>query len=307
MMPPASSKTIVSRERFAARSRETSAHRRSSSHESSPSTPLRQIVAALHTLHLYGAAGIAAFGCALGRVLDFDATRYAPLWFVGAVLVYNFDRLKHDPADALNTPRRLARHSRLRKTSVALALCSAAILILLPLFARDWRLLALAIGAGVISLSYSFPLFGFRCKDVPLVKTFFAPTIVTLAYFVPPFCDHELKMNEAPAMAWTWLFLMFNMMLCDLRDHDGDRRFGTRSLPVALGPRRTRIVLWIFVAALMAPAFAGFWPVLVLAAGAYLAALLIALRRPRSEIFYEWFAEGMLFVPFVVWLVRGRF
>ena len=40
-----------------------------------------------------------------------------------------------------------------------------------------------------------------------------------------------------------WSFLLFNMIICDLRDLAGDRACGVRSLPVALGEKSTRMLL----------------------------------------------------------------
>ncbi len=290
-----------------ATSRQTSAQSASFWSLKNRAVRARDFLQPIHTLHLYGAVGITAFGWTLSRVLGFDCVRLAPLWFAGALLVYNFDRLKFDPADAMNTPQRLARHSRLRKTSIALAVGAAVFLVVFPLLTDDWLLLALTIGAGVVSLSYSFPLLGFRCKDVPVVKTLFAPTLVALAYFVPPMLRHELRMNAAAPAAWVWIFLTFNMMLCDLRDLEGDRRIGTKSLPVLLGRRGTALLLWTMIAVLAIIAFLNGWQMFALITSAYLVSLLIALRKARAESFYEWFAEGMLLLPPMVWLISGAF
>lgn len=295
MMPPASSKSAFTREAEAAPSRQTSS-----------ASPF-DLAQPLHTLHFYGAAGIAAFGWALSRALGFSCAHLAPLWFCGGLLVYNFDRLKPDPADAVNTPRRLRAHGHLRKTSRLLALASAALVVALPIFWREWRLLALALVAGASSLAYSFPMFGFRWKDVPIVKTLFAPTIATLAYFLPPLLDGTLPRAAIFGAEWTWLYCVFNMTLCDLRDLAGDRRFGTASIPVCLGEKHTRRLLLVLIPALAALAFANGWFALGVATSGHLGALLFALRKNRGEAFYEWFAEGMLFLPALVLLSRGSF
>jgi len=195
----------------------------------------------MHTLQLYGAAGVAAFGWALSKMLGFSCARYAPLWFAGALLVYNLDRLKLDPADALNTPERLGQHKRFRAASIALAIASALMLIALPSHAGDWLLLLLTPAAALVSLSYSFPIFGFRFKDVPAVKTLFAPTIVLIAYLAPALLHGELRPDARvlSAAAWSECLLLFNMVLCDLCDILGDRALGTRSIPVLLGERKT--------------------------------------------------------------------
>jgi 4-hydroxybenzoate polyprenyltransferase len=97
------------------------------------------------------------------------------------------------------------------------------------------------------------------------------------------------------------------MILCDLRDRAGDRRTGIRSLPVWLGEKRTRLLLvtlLAFIEALGLAALAGArepqagaWLLSCILAPLYLGGLLIAMRAPRSERFYEWAVEGMLFLP----------
>lgn len=298
------SKTVGSRDRASARSRQSSEAIPWDSGEEKACTHGFLSFQFLHTLHLYGAAGIAAFGWAWAHQLGFDGTRYTPLWLAGALLVYNSDRLKHDPSDARNTPRRLAHHLLLRRTSLALTAGSVLVLLAVPLLARDWMLLFFVIAAGLGSLSYSFPFFGVRAKDIPLVKTLFAPTIVTLACFFPLFRTRNASLLDASPLAWAWIFLLFNMTVCDLRDLPGDRASGTKSLPVLLGEKATRTMLFFFVPCLASLAFIHHWFALAVVAPIYLAALLFALRKKRGEAFYEWFVEGMLFLPAVLLLVK---
>jgi 4-hydroxybenzoate polyprenyltransferase len=100
------------------------------------------------------------------------------------------------------------------------------------------------------------------------------------------------------------------MILCDLRDFEGDRRMRIRSLPVWLGQRRTRAVLWALLAiveissltgaAQAPPHLAATWRLACVAGPLYLGGLMMAVRTPRSEGFYEWCVEGMLFLPALV-------
>jgi 4-hydroxybenzoate polyprenyltransferase len=260
---------------------------------------LCEAVGTIHTLHLYGAVGIVAFGWALSRMLGFSCAPFAPLWFCGALLVYNLDRLKHDPSDALNTPGRLRRHNELRTTSIALAMTSALMLIVLPVSRGQWLLLFLTLAAAVFSLSYSFPIFGFRFKDVPAVKTLFAPAVVLTAFLLPVLLSGELPPDRRTlsAAAWSGCLLLFNMTLCDLRDLAGDRAHGTRSIPVLLGENGTRVLLVLLLALQLFIALASGWSIAGCASAVYLGALLFALRKPQPESFYEWFVEGILFLP----------
>ncbi len=199
----------------------------------------RDVVRPVHALHIYGAVGIAAFGWSLGRWAGFASGRLLPLWLAGALVVYNLDRLKRDPADVFNTPERVRWHGMLRRWSWMLAAAGAAVLVLWPLcIGNGWLLLLTGLGLP-LSLSYSFPLLGPRLKDVPVLKTLFAPLVVLAAVLAPPVFLEGLAVRPPLLLAagWGWALLMFNMVLCDLRDIEGDRAAGTRSVPVLLGSR----------------------------------------------------------------------
>ncbi len=267
----------------------------------------------LHTLHLYGAAGLTALGWAVCRLLDWPAAPWLPLWFCAALLIYNADRLHPDPADRLNLPQRAAASHRWRRLSRAVCAGAALYLIAAPLLQRDWLTLGLVLGGTFISLQYSIPLLGFRWKDVPLLKTLFAPSIITAALLGLPLLHRGLATDRTTFLLTalhTGSFLLFNMILCDLRDLPGDRASGVRSLPVLLGEKRTRhlLIALLIVIALLAlaalrhspPHHTRAWLALSIATPLYLAALLLATRQPRPERFHEWWVEGMLFLPAAV-------
>ncbi len=266
--------------------------------------------ALLHALHLYGAAAIGAFGWGVCRLLDWDAAPWLPLWFCGALLIYNVDRLRRDPADALNVPQRDSATQRLRGASALTAALAAATLVALPMLRRDWVTLALVLGGTLVCLSYSIPLPGFRLKDVPVLKTFVAPTIVAAAILVLPWIHEGAPADRAlfaVAAVCAWGLLLFNMILCDLRDVEGDCRTGIISLPGALGAAGTRRLLaglllaiesLAFAIAARAPApHAIAWRALCVLGPLYLGWLIAAVRVRRSERFYEWWVEGMFFLP----------
>jgi 4-hydroxybenzoate polyprenyltransferase len=259
----------------------------------------------VHALHIYGAVGIAVFGWSLGQWNGFASGKLLPLWLAGALVVYNLDRLKRDPADGVNTPERVRLHALLRRWSWLLTAVGAAVLVLWPLWIGNTALLLLTCLALPLSLSYSFPLMGprlGRIKDVPVLKTLFAPLVVLTAVLAPPILLQGLAVGPPLllAAAWSWALLMFNMVLCDLRDIDGDRAAGTKSLPVLLGERETQTLLWLLIAAGVACALMRGWPILAAATVAALAPLAIAAKCRRTEAFYEWLAEGTLFLPALV-------
>ena len=280
-------------------------------HKSAP-----PLLASLHALSIYVAAGITSFGWALCHFAGWDATPWLPLWFCTALLIYNADRLWSDPADVWNLPQRTAASIRLRGLAAALTAVAATVLTILPIVRHDWITLALTLVGALVSLNYSRPLLGFRFKDTPMLKTFFAPTIVAAALIGLPWI-HEGPPASGAAFGMiafrAWTLLLFNMTLCDLRDIAGDRRTGIVSLPVALGEKRTRVLLWLLLGTIEMLALATLWKspaslaapwrIVALSAPLYLGGILLAIRRPRSERFYEWWVEGILFLPALAILV----
>jgi 4-hydroxybenzoate polyprenyltransferase len=109
-----------------------------------------------------------------------------------------------------------------------------------------------------------------------------------------------------PLVPWAFCHLLFNMLLCDLRDLPGDRQCGIRSIPVLWGEKGARRLLWtlavlgqLFLAGLIHFRHSGALPFVLISlfTGLYQAWLLQATRRPRTERFYEWAVEGLLYLP----------
>lgn len=296
-MQLALSRTSFSRRNASATSRETSDFPDGGGQKSTVGRS--RFFETIHALHIYGSAGIVTFGWALSRLLHFDCGRYLPLWLAGALLIYNVDRLKIDPADAINIPERTRHCARLRKAGTVISILSAGTILAFPALFHDWPLFCLTLAGGFVCLNYSVPLLGFRFKNVPLVKTLFPPTILAAAYFAPPLIEQRLQPGSILLpVAWTWCMLLFNMILCDLRDIEGDRATGIRTLPALFGHATTFRVLVVLLVVTGGLALANGW----LPAGVlYCGGLLAALRKPRSEAFYEWWVEGILFVPAAVY------
>jgi 4-hydroxybenzoate polyprenyltransferase len=224
-----------------------------------------------------------------------------------------------DPADRINVPLRSREALRLRIPSIVVAALSALAMIVVPVLQGDRLMMLLTICGSLICINYSLSPFGLRFKDIPLLKTFFAPTLVTGAFLIPPFLQQR-ETNPITmwliATAWIWCVLMFNMVLCDLRDIRGDAATGIKSLPVAIGHRRTLFGLAIligagallsFAAIHVSPQGAVLWSKVSMATLLYLTILLVVVSRfqKMSEAFYEWWVEGILFVPAVVyWFAR---
>ena len=210
-----------------------------------------------------------AFGWALSRILHFDASHFLPLWMGGALSIYNLDRLKTDPTDALNTPDRARHYAPLRSAGMIIVILSSGMVFAIPLVIGDRPLFLLVLLGSLISLNYS----------VPLLER------------------HAISAQFIPVIFWTWCVLLFNMILCDQRDLEGDRTAGVRTLPLMLGPALTTRLLFLLLALIAGLAPGSNWLVAL-----YGGALMLALKKPRAESFYEWWVEGILFIPALTFL-----
>jgi 4-hydroxybenzoate polyprenyltransferase len=260
---------------------------------------------AFHALHLYGAGGIAAFGWAVNRLLGTDPRPWMPLWFCAGLLVYNLDRLHHDPSDHENTPARARAVQELRRWSRLTVVLATIVLVGMPILRGDWITLAAILAGGAFVLFYSLPAPGWRLKDVPLLKTFLPPGFVLAAVFgLPLLHDPGLfsPHGTPPLVLWSGALLFGNMLLCDVRDLAGDEHAGVMSVPRFLGPGRTERLLWLLAGLLLIGAVLK--PFIGLGSAAYLATLIIVARRPQPERFYERWVEGLLYLPAFLLLLR---
>ena len=73
-----------------------------------------------------------------------------------------------------------------------------------------------------------------------------------------------------------------------------------RACPVLLGGGRTQGLLWLLIATGAVCALMHGWPILASATALLLIPLALAAQSRRSEAFYEWLAEGTLFLPALV-------
>lgn len=183
----------------------------------------------------------------------------APLWLGGYLLVYNLDRLHYDPADQENTPTRFLYRESLRSKRLLLIWLSAAVLVGWPAITGRWWLIppiALAIGA-LQYYSRPVPLVRKRLKDLPVLKTFIAPLLIAAVLVLWPRLElgRSLGSKEILVFSWCFIILSINSISFDLRDIRGDRRNGTRTLPVLLGANWSTVLLGTLalVATLMSP------------------------------------------------------
>lgn len=255
------------------------------------------------------AAGVALLGWASSRLLEFSAWPFAPLWFAGTLLVYTCNRLRRDPADAINCPWRLDVSSRMRRARIVVLIASGCAVAVWPIVVGDGFLSVGALGAATVGIGYVAPLPGVcRLKDLPVAKTFLPAIVVSAVILYPALGRGIVPRAIGPGAAWLLCLTLLNATLCDHLDREGDTATGVRTIPVLLGASWSRILIWIMAAAtigcaLMAAAMsrdhalraAWRWTAALLAP--YLALLAARAEQIAPDHGREWLVEGMLFVP----------
>ena len=210
----------------------------------------RNLSTFLHQVYLLEVVGGVAVTC-LGWVSCYLTgspwLRSAPLWLGGYLLVYNLDRLHYDPADQVNTPIRFLYRDSLRSKRLLLIWLSAATLLGWPAVTGRWWLIPPIVLAIATLQFYSrpVPLVRKRLKDLPVLKTFIAPSLIAVVLVLWPVLElrRSLGAREILVFFWSFIILSVNSISFDLRDIQGDLRNGTRTLPVLLGANWSTVLL----------------------------------------------------------------
>jgi 4-hydroxybenzoate polyprenyltransferase len=177
---------------------------------------------------------------------------------VGAFLtffsIYALDRVAAEPeVDAINHPERQRFSSRHARVLLGLAIAAYVIALVLGACEGARRFLVMLLPlAGVLVYSFPFvprPLarwLGFRrLKEILVVKNAVVASIFASTVTLAPLPAEGKVASGAIMVMWVFFFVrgFINTVVFDMRDEQGDRRHGIRTLPVVLGPARTRRLL----------------------------------------------------------------
>jgi 4-hydroxybenzoate polyprenyltransferase len=214
------------------------------------SKAVRNLLTLLQQVYLLEVVGGVAVTC-LGWVSCYLTgspwLRSAPLWLGGYLLVYNLDRLHYDPADQVNTPTRFLYRDSLRSKRLFLIWLSAATLVVWPaITGRLWLIPPIVLAIAALQFySRPMPLVRKRLKDLPVLKTFIAPSLIAAVLVLWPAFElrRSLGAREILVFSWCFIILSVNSISFDLRDIRGDLRNGTRTVPVLLGANWSTVLL----------------------------------------------------------------
>jgi 4-hydroxybenzoate polyprenyltransferase len=168
--------------------------------------------------------------------------------------IYALDRVAAEPeVDAINHPERQRFSSRHARVLLGLAVAAYVIALVLGALEGLGRFLVMLLPlAGVLVYSFPFvprPLarwLGFRrLKEILVIKNALVASIFASTITLAPIPAEGQVARGSLAVLWVFFFVrgFINTVVFDMRDEQGDRRHGIRTLPVALGPERTRRLL----------------------------------------------------------------
>ena len=164
--------------------------------------------------------------------------------FLATFSVYNMNRATDRAEDSINRPRVASRSLLffLVPSMVASALC------LLLSASVGAQALTVIVTSFIASIFYSVKL----SPSTPRLKEIVGLKSVLVAFswgFTGALLPASFQAVDVAkiVMAFTYIFIqiLVNTILCDVRDMDGDRSSGVKTLPIALGLSRTRKLLFI--------------------------------------------------------------
>lgn len=279
---------------------------------------------------LFVAAGASALIGLPHHILGEFAWQPYLLCFAGVLFIYNLDHALDARGGALSDPELERMFVGRRRWAIVflMALSAAIALVLLADFNPFAHLPALYVAAGA-GLLYGLPLVPWRgaagwrwwrLKDLPGCKAALIAGAVStaalglpLAYAAYPARLLSARAAElAGAFGFLSVYTFSNALMFDLRDRIADGKQGLRTLPVLIGPRRSRglilalnaaaalglLLLWTGGAGRPHPEWLG--------AMAYTLAYSFLLQENTSRTKFSLVVDGGLFLPGLLGLLHGR-
>lgn len=189
-------------------------------------------------------------------------------YFFLTISVYNMNKLTDQSEDLVNSPE-TARFAKRNQKAIMLGVIVTYCIALFCAYLcnlYEVGIVLLPLCSGVL---YSVRLFGFRLKDVLVMKNAVIAGSFACTAVLMPLASHSEVINPGiHFISFTFVVLLLayffflkiliNTVLFDVRDMNGDRLAGIVTVPVSLGKAKTRhillalnstFVLWILLAA----------------------------------------------------------
>jgi 4-hydroxybenzoate polyprenyltransferase len=165
--------------------------------------------------------------------------------FLSTFSVYSLNRLTDLEEDSVNVPERESYVKGKEKTLLALCIVSYGVALLLGFVVNPVSVLVFLFPL-LIGILYSLkvhPKFP-RLKNIPGMKNFSVTLSWTVgAVFIPVVFHYPGFWITFLLFFFVFVKFLVNTMSFDIRDIEGDKESGVRTIPVLLGRSRTKILL----------------------------------------------------------------
>ncbi|NPV61268.1 MAG: UbiA family prenyltransferase [Methanotrichaceae archaeon] len=232
--------------------------------------------------------------------------------FLMTFSVYSLNKLSDADEDAINTPER-ARFLQGKKRSmyvVALAAYIFSALIALIIAPLTILVVLIPIGANAVYSSRLIPGIP-RLKDIPVMKNVVVAVSWASVCTLMPFMSSgtmEVPLFMIVLVGYFMIVRVFiNTVIFDIRDIEGDRTNGIRTIPVFLGLPKTTVLLlavnstllpwlWYYDSARLMSA--------IMAVYGYL--IILCFRKKRNSLALDLFVDGEWMIACIVFaMVTG--
>ena len=244
--------------------------------------------------------GITGFFQTFGGFILLQAQPNIPLCFTVFLMtfsVYGLNKLTDLNEDSINMPERIAYISR-RKRMVLYYSIGAYVLCVIIAFFQNPKVVPLELVPIVANVAYSSRLIpGFpRLKDIPIMKN------VTVAVSWAVVCTLIPGIHIEPVQKGLIAIIIYFMIvrdfiatvLYDIRDVEGDKRSGIRTMPVILGTKKTAKILLVLNSTLLPllPLISGVTKLLITGFVIYGYGCIFYFRTRRDPLILDLFVDG---------------
>ena len=166
----------------------------------------------------------------------------AATFFLG-VSVYSLNKVTDLNEDSINSPDRFRFAKKYRNYLLLASIESINIAVVFAFFSDPYAIL-LILGIFYAGALYSLGVSKLRVKKTLVAKNFMVAGAITVGAVLLPVVVHFGNLLIVVLVAYfVFLKAFINTVLLDVRDIEGDRKAGARTIPLHLGRQKTRNLL----------------------------------------------------------------
>ena len=221
--------------------------------------------------------------------------------------IYSLNRVTDIEEDKKNLPDRVNFLARKKHVILFLSVASYIAAIIIGLH-RNIKTVLIFLIPFLIGLVYSIKIKSFRVKDIFAIKNISVSLSWSLSSSLLPFLFfHSLKM-----MVFLFIFLFLkvfiNTVVFDVRDIEGDRMAGARTIPVVIGRDSTKklllfmnslLFIWPF-ASLKMKVFTIYLPVIVFSVIYGYWYIIAFCKKERNSYYFDYLVDGEFIILFLL-------